>query len=135
MRHRYSGRKFGRTASHRKAMFQNMTNSLVEHEVIKTTLHKAKELRSHAEPMITLAKNDSVANRRLAFNRLRDKSSVGKLFNELGPRYQNRPGGYLRILKCGYRTGDKAPMAYVELVDRPDSTQVTAEVEETTAAS
>ena len=135
MRHRYSGRKFGRTASHRKAMFQNMTNSLVEHEVIKTTLHKAKELRSHAEPMITLAKNDSVANRRLAFNRLRDKSSVGKLFNELGPRYQNRPGGYLRILKCGYRTGDKAPMAYVELVDRPDSTQVTAEIEETTAAS
>lgn len=135
MRHRYSGRKFGRTASHRKAMFQNMTNSLVEHEVIKTTLHKAKELRSHAEPMITLAKNDSVANRRLAFNRLRDKSSVGKLFNELGPRYQNRPGGYLRILKCGYRTGDKAPMAYVELVDRPDSTQVTAEVEETKAAS
>ena len=135
MRHRYSGRKFGRTASHRKAMFQNMTNSLVEHEVIKTTLHKAKELRSHAEPMITLAKNDSVANRRLAFNRLRDKSSVGKLFNELGPRYQNRLGGYLRILKCGYRTGDKAPMAYVELVDRPDSTQVTAEVEETTAAS
>lgn len=135
MRHRYSGRKFGRTASHRKAMFQNMTNSLVEHEVIKTTLHKAKELRSHAEPMITLAKNDSVANRRLAFNRLRDKSSVGKLFNELGPRYQNRPGGYLRILKCGYRAGDKAPMAYVELVDRPDSTQVTAEVEETTAAS
>jgi len=114
-------------------MFQNMTNSLVEHEVIKTTLHKAKELRTHAEPLITLAKSDSVANRRLAFSRLRDKSSVGKLFNELGPRYQNRPGGYLRILKCGYRTGDKAPMAYVELVDRPDN-KAAAKVEETAAA-
>jgi len=119
MRHRYSGRKFGRTTSHRKAMFQNMTNSLVEHEIIKTTLHKAKELRVHAEPLITLAKNDSVANRRLAFGRLRDNASVSKLFNELGPRYQERPGGYLRILKCGLRAGDKAPMAYVELVDRP----------------
>lgn len=119
MRHRYSGRKFGRTTSHRKAMFQNMTNSLVEHEVIKTTLHKAKELRVHAEPLITLAKTDSVANRRIAFSRLRDKAAVGKLFNELGPRYQERPGGYLRILKCGLRAGDKAPMAYVELVDRP----------------
>lgn len=134
MRHRYSGRKFGRTASHRKAMFQNMTNSLVEHEVIKTTLHKAKELRTHAEPLITLAKNDSVANRRLAFDRLRDKSAVGKLFNELGPRYQDRPGGYLRILKCGYRAGDKAPMAYVELMDRPVAEESATEVEETAVA-
>lgn len=138
MRHRYSGRKFGRTGTHRKAMFQNMTNSLVEHEVIKTTLHKAKELRTHAEPLITLAKNDSVANRRLAFSRLRDKSAVGKLFDELGPRYQDRPGGYLRILKCGLRAGDKAPMAYVELVDRPSGEQPAeapeAEVEETAAA-
>ena len=134
MRHRYSGRKFGRTASHRKAMFQNMTNSLVEHEVIKTTLHKAKELRTHAEPLITLAKNDSVANRRLAFDRLRDKSAVGKLFNELGPRYQDRPGGYLRILKCGYRAGDKAPMAYVELMDRPVAEESATEVVETAVA-
>lgn len=101
-------------------MFKNMVNSLVEHELIRTTLPKAKELRSYAEPLITLAKNDSVANRRLAFSRLRDKASVGKLFNELGPRYEARPGGYLRILKCGYRTGDKAPMAYVELVGRPE---------------
>lgn len=131
MRHRYSGRKFGRTTSHRKAMFQNMTNSLVEHEVIKTTLHKAKELRVHAEPLITLAKTDSVANRRIAFSRLRDKAAVGKLFNELGPRYQERPGGYLRILKCGLRAGDKAPMAYVELVDRPIQDAV---VENTTEA-
>jgi len=100
-------------------MFRNMTVSLVEHELIKTTLPKAKELRGYAEPLITLAKNDSVANRRLAFDRTRDKAAVGKLFTELGPRYQERPGGYIRILKCGYRAGDKAPMAYVELVDRP----------------
>ena len=100
-------------------MFRNMTASLMEHELIKTTLPKAKELRGFAEPLITLAKTDSVANRRLAFDRLRDKEVVGKLFTELGPRYQERPGGYIRILKCGYRTGDKAPMAYVELVDRP----------------
>jgi len=100
-------------------MFRNMTVSLVEHELIKTTLPKAKELRSYAEPLITLAKSDSVANRRLAFDRVRNKAAVGKLFAELGPRYQARPGGYIRILKCGYRTGDKAPMAYVELVDRP----------------
>lgn len=119
MRHRYSGRKLNKTGSHRRAMFRNMIASLVEHEVIKTTLPKAKELRTFAEPMITLAKTDSVANRRLAFNRLRSKSAVGKLFTDLGPRYQARPGGYIRILKCGYRTGDKAPMAYVELVDRP----------------
>ena len=102
-------------------MFSNMTASLVEHELIKTTLPKAKELRGYAEPLITLAKTDSVANRRLAFDRVRDKAVVGKLFTELGPRYQERPGGYIRILKCGYRTGDKAPMAYVELVDRPQA--------------
>lgn len=119
MRHRHSGRQLNRNSSHRKAMFKNMAASLVEHELIKTTLPKAKELRRVAEPLITLAKKDSVANRRLAFSRLRDKASVGKLFNELGPRYENRPGGYIRILKCGFRTGDKAPMAYVELVDRP----------------
>jgi|TARA_B110000305_G_scaffold128951_1_gene144285 large subunit ribosomal protein L17 len=101
-------------------MFRNMTSSLVEHEIIKTTLAKAKELRGYAEPLITLAKQDSVANRRLAFSRLRDKESVGKLFTEIGPRYVERPGGYLRIIKCGLRTGDKAPMAYVELVDRPE---------------
>jgi large subunit ribosomal protein L17 len=100
-------------------MFRNMTVSLVEHELIKTTLPKAKELRSYAEPLITLAKSDSVANRRLAFDRMRDKAAVGKLFSELGPRYQARPGGYIRILKCGFRSGDQAPMAYVELVDRP----------------
>ena len=119
MRHRHSGRQLNRNSSHRKAMFRNMTTSLVEHEIIKTTVIKAKELRSVAEPLITLAKNDSVANRRLAFNRTRDKATVGKLFTELGPRYASRPGGYIRILKCGLRTGDKAPMAYVELVDRP----------------
>lgn len=124
MRHRYSGRKLNKTGTHRRAMFRNMIASLVEHEVIKTTLPKAKELRTFAEPMITLAKKDSVANRRLAFDRLRNKEAVGKLFGELGPRYQDRPGGYLRILKCGYRTGDKAPMAYVELVDRPESAAV-----------
>lgn len=119
MRHRHSGRQLNRNSPHRKAMFRNMTSSLVEHEVIKTTLIKAKELRSVAEPLITLAKNDSVANRRLAFNRTRNKATVGKLFSELGPRYSGRPGGYIRILKCGMRPGDKAPMAYVELVDRP----------------
>ena len=119
MRHRKSGRKFSRTSAHRKAMFRNMTASLVEHKLIKTTLPKAKELRRVAEPLITLSKNDSVANRRLAFSRLRDDAAVAKLFNELGPRYNERPGGYLRILKCGFRAGDNAPMAFVELVGRP----------------
>lgn len=119
MRHRKSGRKFNRNSSHRKAMFSNMSASLIEHEFIKTTVAKAKELRRTAEPLITLAKEDSVANRRLAFARLRDKQAVKTLFTELGPRYQGRPGGYIRILKCGYRPGDNAPMAYVELVDRP----------------
>ena len=119
MRHLKSGRKLNRNSSHRKAMFRNMANSLFEHEIIKTTVPKAKELRRVAEPLITLAKEDSVAHRRLAFDRLRSKGSVGKLFDELGPRYVERPGGYLRILKCGHRTGDKAPMAYVELVGRP----------------
>ena len=118
MRHRHSGRQLNRNSSHRKAMFRNMAVSLVEHELIKTTVPKAKELRSYAEPLITLAKSDSVANRRLAFDRLRDKATVGKLFSDLGKRYQERPGGYVRILKCGNRTGDNAPMAYVELVDR-----------------
>ncbi|MBV0933858.1 50S ribosomal protein L17 [Marinobacterium weihaiense] len=119
MRHRKSGRHLNRTSAHRKAMFKNMAVSLFEHELIKTTLPKAKELRRFAEPLITLAKTDSVANRRLAFSRTRSNEAVGKLFNELGPRYAARPGGYIRILKCGYRAGDKAPMAYVELVDRP----------------
>ncbi len=119
MRHQKSGRKLNRNSSHRKAMFRNMANSLFEHEIIKTTVPKAKELRRVAEPLITLAKSDSVAHRRLAFDRLRDKASVGKLFDELGPRFVERPGGYLRIMKCGYRTGDKAPMAYVELIGRP----------------
>ena len=118
MRHRYSGRKLNKTGPHKRAMFRNMTASLVEHELIKTTLPKAKELRSFAEPLITLSKKDNVANRRLAFDRLRNKGTVAKLFTDLGPRYQERPGGYVRILKCGYRTGDKAPMAYVELVGR-----------------
>ncbi|QFT53446.1 MULTISPECIES: 50S ribosomal protein L17 [Microbulbifer] len=127
MRHRYSGRKFSRTSAHRKAMFKNMTASLVEHELIKTTLPKAKELRRVAEPLITLAKKDSVANRRLAFARIRDKDAVRKLFDELGPRYEARPGGYIRILKCGFRAGDKAPMAYVELVDRPQVEDEAAE--------
>ncbi len=119
MRHRKAGRQLNRNSAHRKAMFRNMTVSLIQHELIRTTLPKAKELRRVAEPLITLAKEDSVARRRLAFARLRDDAAVGKLFTELGPRYRNRPGGYLRILKCGYRAGDKAPMAYVELVDRP----------------
>ena len=120
MRHRQSNRKLNRTTSHRLAMLRNMTNSLLQHEVIKTTLPKAKELRRFAEPLLTLAKEDGVSNRRLAFSRLRDKATVGKLFVELGPRYRARPGGYLRILKCGFRDGDNAPMAYVELVDRPN---------------
>ena len=120
MRHRNSNRKLNRTSSHRQAMLRNMANSLLRHELIKTTLPKAKELRRVAEPLITLAKNATLANRRLAFNRTRDRDIVGKLFGELGPRYQARNGGYLRILKCGFRNGDNAPMALVELVDRPD---------------
>ncbi len=119
MHHRKSGRKFNRTSSHREAMFRNMAASLIKHELIRTTLPKAKELRRVAEPLITLAKTDGVANRRLAFSRLRDKQAVGKLFVELGPRFRARPGGYLRILKCGFRDGDNAPMAFVELMDRP----------------
>jgi large subunit ribosomal protein L17 len=119
MRHRTSGRQLSRNSSHRTAMFRNMAVSLVEHELIRTTLPKAKELRRFAEPLITLAKSDSVANRRLAFNRTRSKEAVGKLFSELGPRYKERPGGYIRILKCGFRPGDSSPMAFVELVDRP----------------
>src|SRR5690349_10513746 len=122
MRHLKSGRKLNRTSCHREAMFKNMAASLIKHELIRTTLPKARELRRVAEPLITLAKSDAVANRRLAFARLRDKQAVGKLFVELGPRYRSRPGGYLRILKCGYRDGDNAPMAYVELVDRPQRT-------------
>ena len=121
MRHRHGLRKLNRTSSHRLAMLRNMTNSLFTHEVIKTTLPKAKELRRVAEPLITLGKDPTLANRRLAFNRLRDRDVVGKLFNELGPRYKARPGGYLRILKFGFRQGDAAPMALVELVDRPDA--------------
>ena len=119
MRHRNSGRQLNRNSSHRKAMFRNMATSLFRHEVIKTTLPKAKELRRVAEPMITMAKDDSVAKRRTIFSRLRDRDMVGKLFSDLGPRYKERPGGYIRILKCGFRSGDKAPMAFVELVDRP----------------
>lgn len=122
MRHRKSGRKLNRNSSHRDAMFRNMAVSLFSHEAIKTTLPKAKELRRVAEPLITLAKDDSVSKRRLAFSRLRDPAAVGKLFAELGPRYKERPGGYLRILKCGFRAGDNAPMAFVELVDRPEQT-------------
>ena len=121
MRHRHGLRKLNRTSSHRLAMLRNMTNSLFTHEAIRTTLPKARELRRVAEPLITLAKTDGVANRRLAFSRLRDKEAVGNLFTKLGPRYAARPGGYLRILKCGFRAGDNAPMAYVELVDRPDA--------------
>ena len=126
MRHQKSGRKFNRTSSHREAMFRNMAASLIKHALIKTTLPKAKELRRVAEPLITIGKVDGVANRRLAFARLRDKEAVGKLFVALGPRYQARPGGYLRILKCGFRDGDNAPMAYVELVDRPRASAETA---------
>ena len=119
MRHRNTGRKLGRTSSHRKAMFSNMCNSLIEHELIRTTLPKAKELRRYIEPLITVSKVDSVATRRHVFDTLRSKSAVGKLFTTLGPRYVERPGGYVRILKCGFRPGDNAPMALVELVDRP----------------
>jgi len=128
MRHLKSGRKLNRDSAHRKAMFRNMASSLFANEIIKTTVSKAKELRRVAEPLITLAKEDSVAHRRLAFDRLRDRDVVTKLFNELGPRYAERPGGYLRILKCGFRAGDSAPMAYVELVDRPRAEEA-AEVE------
>jgi len=124
MRHRKTGRQLNRNSSHRKAMFSNMATSLFKHELIKTTLPKAKELRGFAEPLITLSKEDTVAKRRLAFSRLRDRDVVTKLFNELGPRYQERPGGYVRIIKCGFRVGDSAPMAYVELVDRPESEEV-----------
>lgn len=120
MRHRKTGRKLNRNSSHRKALFSNMASSLFRHELIKTTLPKAKELRGFAEPLITTAKDDTVAKRRQVFAKLRDREIVTKLFNELGPRYQSRPGGYLRIMKCGFRSGDDAPMAYVELVDRPD---------------
>ena len=119
MRHRKSGRHFNMPGAHRDSMLRNLAMSLIEHELIKTTLPRAKELRRVAEPLITMAKEDSVANRRLIFNRTRSDRTVGKLFNELGPRYQGRPGGYTRILKCGYRHGDNAPMAYIELVDRP----------------
>ena len=119
MRHRKAGKHLNRTSSHRQAMFRNMASSLFRHELIRTTLPKAKELRRVAEPLITLAKEDNTSRRRLAFARLRDKEVVTKLFDELGPRYRERPGGYIRILKCGYRPGDAAPMAYVELVDRP----------------
>ncbi len=120
MRHQKSGRKLNRNSSHRKAMFRNMAASLFQHGMIRTTLPKAKELRRVAEPLITLAKTDGVANRRVAFARLRDKEAVGKLFSEIAPRYAERPGGYTRIMKCGFRAGDSAPMAYIELVDRPD---------------
>ena len=129
MRHRKSGRQLNRNSAHRKAMFRNMAASLFEHEVIRTTLPKAKELRRVVEPLITLAKTDSVANRRLAFARTRDQVVVGKLFNELGPRYQERPGGYTRILKCGFRAGDNAPMAFIELVGRPTGEEVADEAE------
>lgn len=133
MRHRKSGRQLNRNSSHRTAMFRNMASSLVKHEIIKTTLPKAKELRRVIEPLITLAKNDSVANRRLAFARTRDKEVVGLLFNVLGPRYNARPGGYTRILKCGFRAGDNAPMAYIELVDRPEVAGAALPAEETVA--
>ena len=129
MRHRKSGRQLNRNSSHRQAMFRNMTSSLVEHEIIKTTLPKAKELRRVVEPLITLAKNDSVANCRLAFARIRDKDTVKKLFADLGPRFVERPGGYTRIMKCGFRAGDNAPMAYIELVDRPEVTETTEAAE------
>ena len=130
MRHRKSGRHFNRTSSHRQAMFSNMSVSLLRHELIRTTVPKAKELRRVVEPLITMAKVDSVAKRRLAFSRLRDREIITKLFGELGPRYQSRPGGYLRILKCGFRAGDKAPMAIVELVDRPEREEEDAVVED-----
>jgi len=129
MRHRQSNRKLNRTTSHRLAMFRNMSNSLLKHEIIKTTLPKAKELRRFVEPLITLGKEPSLANHRLAFDRLRDREMVVKLFGELGPRYKTRPGGYLRILKYGFRNGDNAPMALVELVDRPDTDTVPVDAE------
>ena len=134
MRHRKSGRHLNRTSSHRKAMFRNMAVSLIEHEIIKTTVAKAKELRRVAEPLITLAKEDTVANRRLAFDRTRSKAAVGKLFTELGPRYRDRPGGYTRILKIGFRAGDSAPVAYMELVDRPGIEDDDELLEDETAA-
>lgn len=127
MRHRNSGRSLSRTSSHRKAMFSNMCCSLIEHELIKTTLPKAKELRRYIEPLITVGKKDSVASRRNVFGKLRSKSAVGKLFTDLGPRYAKRPGGYVRILKCGFRAGDNAPMAIVELVDRPAQVEIVEE--------
>ena len=130
MRHRKSGRQLGRNSSHRKAMFKNMAVSLLRHEIIKTTLPKAKELRRVVEPMITRAKSDSVANRRVIFARTRDNEITAKLFTEIGPRYQDRPGGYVRIMKCGFRKGDNAPMAYVELVDRPIIEEDEDEIEE-----
>ncbi|MBS1198359.1 MAG: ribosomal protein [Proteobacteria bacterium] len=130
MRHRLGLRKLNRTSSHRLAMLRNMTVSLLQHEAIKTTLPKAKELRRVAEPMITLGKTPTLANKRLAFDRLRDRDTVIKLFAELGPRYAARPGGYLRILKCGFRNGDNAPMAFVELVDRPEPTEAVEVAEE-----
>ncbi len=120
MRHRKSGRKLNRNSSHRKAMFSNMSSSLIEHEIIKTTLPKAKELRGILEPLITISKEDTVSKRRLVFSRLRNRDAVTKLFNNLGPRFVERPGGYLRILKCGFRAGDNAPMAYIEMVDRAE---------------
>jgi large subunit ribosomal protein L17 len=129
MRHGNSNRKLNRTSSHRAAMFRNMTTSLLRHEIIRTTLPKAKELRKFVEPMITLGKTATLANRRIAFSRLRDRDIVGKLFSELGPRYNTRKGGYLRILKCGFRNGDNAPMALVELVDRPDTSTETVVAE------
>ena len=131
MRHRKSGRQLNRNSSHRKAMFKNMANSLIEHEVIRTTVPKAKELRRFIEPLITASKEDSVSKRRLIFARLRDRDSVTKLFNNLADRYKERPGGYTRILKCGFRTGDAAPMAYVELVDREADSVVDVEEAET----
>lgn len=129
MRHNKAGTSLGRFSAHRKALMQNLAVALFEHEVIRTTLPKAKELRKVAEPLITRAKSDSVANRRIAFNRLRDRDAVTKLFNELGPRYSQRPGGYVRIMRCGFRPGDKAPMAYIELVDRKADEKPAAEVE------
>lgn len=134
MRHRKAGRKLNRTSSHRQAMFRNMSASLFEHEAIRTTLPKAKELRRVAEPLITLAKEDSVANRRLAFSRLRDRGVVTKLFEELGPRYRARPGGYMRVLKAGFRPGDNAPLAFVELVDRPEAEAPEADPEQAEAS-
>ena len=133
MRHGHGLRKLNRTSEHRLAMLRNMMNSLIEHEVIKTTLPKAKELRRVVEPMITLAKNPSLANKRMAFDRLRDRNSVVKLFADLGPRFAARPGGYTRILKMGFRVGDNAPMALVELVDRPDTASATAPAAEVKA--